>query len=137
MVKSSEGRAPLSPLESEIMEFVWTHGRASAVDVHRQFSQLTNASVRTLLGRIEDKGFLSHTREGRAFVYTPRIDAGAAARGALRRLIDRFYAGSVEQLLVGLLDGRMTDRRALVKLADRVAAAERKPGTTARKKEPR
>lgn len=125
MPKPAEGRAPLSPLESQVMEFIWKHGRVSAGDVHRAFAtQMTNPSVRTILRRMETKGFLAHTREGRAFIYTPKVGADAVARSALRRLIDRFYAGSVEQLLAGLVDGRMTDRRALKKLADRVAAAE-------------
>ena len=128
MSHPDDSRAPLSPLESEIMKFVWRRGRVTAVEVHREFAgQMTNPSVRTLLRRIEAKGFLTHTRDGRAFIYTPKVGADTVARGALRRLLDRFYAGSVEQLLAGLVDGRMTDRRALRKLADRVAAAEKAP----------
>jgi predicted transcriptional regulator len=128
MSHTADDRPPLSPLESEIMEFVWRRGRVTAADVHREFArQMTNPSVRTLLRRIESKGFLTHTREGRAFIYTPKVGADTVARGALRRLLDRFYAGSVEQLLAGLVDGRMTDRRALRRLADRVAAAEKAP----------
>jgi predicted transcriptional regulator len=126
MSHPADDRAPLSPLESEIMDFVWRRGRVSAGEVHAHFArQMTNPSVRTLLRRIEAKGFLTHTREGRAFIYTPKVGADAVARGALRKLLDRFYAGSVEQLLAGLVDGRMTDRRALRALADRVAAAEK------------
>lgn len=133
MSQSPHDRVPLSPLESEVMAFVWKRGRVTAGDVHGQFAaQMTNPSVRTILRRMEDKGFLTHAREGRAFVYTPQVGADAVARGALRRLLDRFYAGSVEQLLVGLVDGRMTDRRALRKLAERVAAAE-----AAQRKRPR
>lgn len=128
MSHSGEGRAALSPLETEIMDFVWRRGRVTAGEVHAAFSrQMTNPSVRTLLRRIESKGFLTHTRDGRAFIYTPAVAADAVARGALRRLLDRFYAGSVEQLLTGLVDGRMTDRRALKRLADRVTASEKTP----------
>jgi predicted transcriptional regulator len=130
MSQSTPGREALSPLESEIMAFVWRRGRVTAGEVHAAFArQMTNPSVRTLLRRIEAKGFLTHAREVRAFVYTPTVGADAVARTALRKLLDRFYDGNVEQLLTGLVDGRMTDRRALRKLADRVAAAE----TSARK----
>lgn len=108
------------------MELIWRLGQATADDVHREMAErMSNPSVRTILKRIEAKGVLTHTREGRAFVYRPRIGPDAVARNALRRLLDRFYDGSVEQLLVGLLDGRMTDRKALKTLADRVAAKRR------------
>jgi predicted transcriptional regulator len=123
-MSDTEQRATLSPLESEVMEFVWRHGRVTADAVHHEFAaRMNNASVRTILRRIEAKGLLSHTKEGRAFVYEPKVDAGVVARSALQRVIDRFYDGSVEQLLVGLLDGRMTDQKTLRALSDRVARA--------------
>ena len=48
------------------------------------------------------------------------MDAATAARGAIRRVLDRFYGGSVERLLVGLLDGKMIDARQLADLQARV-----------------
>jgi predicted transcriptional regulator len=118
-------RPPLSPLEHEIMAVVWSHGDVVAEDVGAALGgRLKNASVRTLLRRIERKGYLDHRVEGRAFVYRPRVDSGAAARGAVRRVLDRFYGGSVERLLVGLLDGRMIERRQLAALEKRITQAE-------------
>lgn len=129
MTKTSASRTPLSPLESDVMDLVWRLGQATADDVHQVMAdRLTNPSVRTILKRIEAKGLLSHTREGRAFVYRPRVGQDAVARGALQKVLEKFYAGSVEQLLVGLLDGRMTDRKALRRLAERAAAARRQKG---------
>jgi BlaI family transcriptional regulator, penicillinase repressor len=118
-------KIPLSPLESRVMDFAWRRGAVTADDVHRQLGgRISNASVRTVLRRIEAKGFLSHREDGRTFVYEPLIDLHTAARGALRRLLDRFYGGSVEQLVVGLVDGRELDRRTLQALAKKAEAAE-------------
>ena len=107
------------------MAVVWSQGSVAAEDVAAALGgRLKNASVRTILRRIEGKGYLDHRLEGRAFVYRPRVDSGAAARGAVRRVLDRFYGGSVERLLVGLLDGRMIERRQIMALEKRIADAE-------------
>jgi len=118
-------RDPLSPLEARVMDIVWKRGAATAEDVGQALGgKVTNATVRTLLRRIEDKRFLTHRVDGRTFVYEPKIDEGTAARSAVRRVLDRFYGGSVEQLVLGLLDGRLLDKRQLSRLADKVASAE-------------
>ncbi len=106
------------------MRLAWRDGEITADAVTRAIGRLTNASVRTLLRRIESKGFLHHRVEGRTFVYTPRVDARTAAQGVVQRVANRFYGGSVEELVQGLVDGRMIDRRTLERLAARVSAAE-------------
>jgi predicted transcriptional regulator len=107
------------------MAVVWSRGDVVADDVAQALGgRLKNASVRTVLRRIERKGYLDHHVDGRAFVYRPRVDPASAARGAVRRVLDRFYGGSVERLLVGLLDGRMIERRQLAALEKRIAEAE-------------
>lgn len=122
-------REPLSPLESRVMEIIWKRGHATADDVGAALGgRLSNASVRTLLRRIETKKFLTHRVEGRAFVYEPCIDAPTAGRSALRRVLDRFYGGSVEALVAGLLDGQFVDRKQLQRLATKVARAGRRRG---------
>jgi len=116
---------PLSPLEARVMDVVWKRGSATAEDVLQALGgRVTNATVRTLLRRIEDKHFLSHRIDGRTFVYEPRVDEGTAARSALRRVLDRFYGGSVEQLMLGLIDGQLLDRRQLDRLSETVSRAE-------------
>lgn len=122
-------RDPLSPLESRVMDVVWKRGSATAEDVLQALGgKVTNATVRTLLRRIEEKNFITHRVEGRTFVYEPRVDEGTAARSALRRVVDRFYGGSVEQLVIGLLDGQLLDRKELDRLADKVERASRRKG---------
>jgi predicted transcriptional regulator len=111
----------LSPLETQVMDIIWRRRQATAEEVQADLGRaLNNATVRTLLRRIEQKGFLGHRLEGRAFVYYPLVAAQTAARGALRRLLRRFYAGSAEQLVQGLLDGRLIDRKQLERIAREV-----------------
>ena len=62
----------LSPLESRVMEIIWRRQEATAEQVLEALgADMTNATVRTLLRRIESKGYLEHRVEGRAFVYYP------------------------------------------------------------------
>jgi predicted transcriptional regulator len=107
------------------MEVVWARGRATADEVCRSLARrrLKNATVRTLLRRIEEKGYVHHELDGRTYVYSATVRPEQAGRGALRKLIDRFYGGSAERLVAGLLDGRFVDRRTLEDLARRLDAA--------------
>ena len=98
-------RPALSALEHEVMTIVWRHGAATATDVTGQLSRpLTNATVRTLLRRLEAKGYVRHTVHGRSFVYSAKVREAQAASGAVRRVLQRFFAGSASKLLVGLVD---------------------------------
>jgi predicted transcriptional regulator len=111
------------------MDIIWRRSEATAEAVQADLgSDLNNATVRTVLRRIEGKGFLTHRVEGRAFVYYPLVAADTAAQSALQRVLRRFYGGSVEHLVQGLLDGRMIDRRKLEKIARQVDAAVRTKG---------
>ena len=98
-------RAPLSPLEHDVMTIVWSRQTATASDIVGDLRRpLTNATVRTLLRRLEAKGYLRHTVRGRSFVYAPRVAETQAAAGAVRRLVQRFFGGSASRLLAGLID---------------------------------
>jgi predicted transcriptional regulator len=103
-------RDPLSPLEHDVMAIVWQRGEATAEDVVAALAQpLKNATVRTLLRRLEAKGFVRHTVRGRAYVYKPRMGETRAAAGALKRVLQRFFGGSPSKLLVGLIDEGIVD----------------------------
>ena len=117
----------LSPLEHEVMKVIWSGEHSTADDVRIALGkrrQLTDSTVRTLLRRMEEKGFVTHEVDGRTYVYRPAIEAAEAATGAIRQIIDRFCGGSVEALLIGLVSERLVDSGQLQELADRVARAE-------------
>jgi BlaI family penicillinase repressor len=97
--------AALSPLEHEVMAIVWARGSATATDVLDALDKpLTNATVRTLLRRLETKGYVRHTVDGRVFVYAPRVGEAQAGAGAVRRIVQRFFGGSATKLMAGLVD---------------------------------
>ena len=92
------------------MQAVWNLGPSTVEAVHQIVSRdrdLKEATTRTLLRRLEQKGHLNHQEEGRAYVYhaiePPR---GLAAR-AVRQIIDRFCQGSVEELVGGMVDAKV------------------------------
>jgi predicted transcriptional regulator len=84
--------------------------------------------VRTVLRRLEEKGYLAHSLENRTFVYRPAESRQRVAGRAAKRLVDWFCEGSVEALLVGLVDSKVLDRTELQRLATRIAAAQKSDG---------
>jgi BlaI family transcriptional regulator, penicillinase repressor len=114
-------RAPLTDLENEIMSVVWADGPCSVETVHRVVSRkrkLKEASVRTLLRRLEQKGYLRHEIAGRAFIYSAVEPARSLAGRAVRQIIDRFCQGSVEELVSGMVDAKLLSKEELDRLAD-------------------
>src|SRR5688572_24754343 len=89
----------LSRRERQIMEVVYARGgEATASDVLAALPDPpTRTAVRTLLRILEGKGHLTHRKAGREFVYRPTRPRGQVARSALRRLLDTFFGGSLEQ----------------------------------------
>mgnify|MGYP001814848953 CR=1 FL=1 len=101
---------PLSRRERQIMDIIYATGEASARDVWEQMPDAPSyATVRTLLRVLLEKGHLRHRREGRSYIYSPSRSREAVARTAMRRLLETFYGGSVEQAVCGLLELRDTE----------------------------
>lgn len=116
-------RKPLSNLEQTIMQTVWRHPGCTADDVRLALEAehpLKESTVRTLLRRLEAKGYLAHDVDGRTFQYRAVSAPQQVAASAVRRIIDRFCNGSLEQLLVGLVESEMVDGKELQRLAARV-----------------
>ena len=105
------------------MECIWAGGRATAEQVREALQPrraLKDSTVRTLLRRLEEKGYLAHDLDGRTFVYRAVEPPRSLAVRAVRQIIDRFCAGSVEQLLVGMVDEKVIEARELERLAGKV-----------------
>jgi predicted transcriptional regulator len=117
----------LGDLEREVMQLVWADGPVTAEAVRERLSRpLKESTVRTVLRRLEDKGFATHTVDGRTYVYQAAQPRGRVAAKAVQRIVDWFCNGSVEEVLVGMVDTAMLDRRQLRTLADQVAKARAK-----------
>jgi BlaI family penicillinase repressor len=94
----------LSRRERQILDAVYALGRASAVQVMAQLHDSpSKAAVRTFLRILEEKGHLVHEEEGRTYVYRPSRPRERAGSGALRRVLDVFFGGSLEQAVAAHL----------------------------------
>jgi len=118
--------ADLGELEREVLLLVWRQGSATADTVRGALTRpLKESTVRTVLRRLEDKGHLSHTVDGRTFVYRGAESRGRAAARAVKRIADWFCEGSLAEVVAGLVDAEMLDRKELARLAEKVAKARR------------
>ena len=123
----------LGDLEREVMQLVWANGPVTAEAVRERLSRpLKESTVRTVLRRLEDKGYTTHTVDGRTYVYQAAEPRGRVAAKAVQRIVDWFCNGSVEEVLVGMVDTAMLDQRQLRLLADQVAKAKEKAGEKAK-----
>lgn len=86
---------------------------------------LKDSTIRTVLRRLEEKGYLAHTVESRTFLYRPAETRQRVAGRAVKRIVDWFCEGSVEALLVGMVDAKVLDRAELQRLADRIAEVQK------------
>jgi BlaI family transcriptional regulator, penicillinase repressor len=115
----------LGDLEREVMQLVWAGGPVTAEAVRERLSRpLKESTVRTVLRRLEEKGYTTHTVDGRTYVYQAAEPRGRVAAKAVQRVVDWFCNGSVEEVLVGMVDTAMLDQRQLRMLADKVAKAK-------------
>jgi predicted transcriptional regulator len=119
----------LGDLEREVLRLVWDHGPSTADRVQKALSRpLKESTVRTVLKRLEGKGHLRHRVDQRTFIYEAADTRGRAAARAVKRIVDRFCSGSLEEVLVGLVDTRILDRRELSRLAEKIALAQTDEG---------
>ena len=111
------------------MRLVWQHGDVTAERVREELDQLDrplkDSTVRTVLRRLEEKGYVTHIVENRTFRYRPAESRQLVAGRAVKGIIDRFCDGSVEQVLVGMVDAQILDKRELQRLAEKIAKAKR------------
>lgn len=115
----------LGDLEREVMQLVWANGPVTAEAVREKLERrLKESTVRTVLRRLEDKGYVTHTVDGRTYVYQAAAPRGRVAAKAVQRVVDWFCNGSIEEVLVGMVDASMLDQRQLRLLADKVAKAK-------------
>jgi BlaI family penicillinase repressor len=125
--KMDDSLPDLGDLEREVMQLVWAHAPVTAEAVRVRLSRpLKESTVRTVLRRLEDKGYTTHTVDGRTYVYQAAEPRGQVAAKAVQRIVDWFCNGSVEEVLVGMVDNAMLDQRQLRMLADQVAKARAK-----------
>ena len=111
------------------MQAVWSAAPASVEAVHQLVSRRHNikeTTVRTLLRRLEQKGYLRHEAQGRAYVYSANEPSRGLAARAVRQIIDRLCHGSVEELVSGMVDANVLSGTELKQLEAFIRSRSRK-----------
>lgn len=102
----------LTDHELRLMDVLWKLDRATVAEVTARVGSppLAYNTVLTTLRTLEQKGYIGHDEDGRAFVYRPLVARSQAADSAVRQLLRRFFGNSPGQLAVALVDGtRLSD----------------------------
>lgn len=123
-------RGPLTDLDNAVMRAVWDQGPCSVETVHQAISRtrtLKEGTTRTLLRRLEQKGYLKHEEKDRAYIYSAVEPARSMAARAVRQIVDRLCQGSFEELVSGLVESKVMTNAEMDKLEEFVRA-RRKEG---------
>jgi BlaI family penicillinase repressor len=115
----------LTDAEAEVMAVLWRLRSASVSDVVSAMNDtrvVSYSTVQTILRILETKGYVTHDKVARAFVYTPVVDERQARRRALRHLVGRLFEGSPSLLVLNVLEDEdiaPAEREQLRKLIER------------------
>jgi predicted transcriptional regulator len=109
----------LTGAELPLMEVLWQKRAVTVNEVAEGLPKVKPVAyntVLTLLRILERKGYVRHTKDGRAFVYQAVVDRGQASRSAVRQLLSRFFHDSPELLVLNLLKDEAIDEREMERL---------------------
>jgi BlaI family transcriptional regulator, penicillinase repressor len=126
MSKKRQEMPELTPAQGEIMEIIWERCEVSATGVRKVLSQsrpVARNTVRTLLERMEEKGWITHREDGRTFLYRAARPRHASIGQKVREVIETMCGGSPEALVTALLDYRGLSRAELERIRDMLAKA--------------
>jgi predicted transcriptional regulator len=96
----------LTEAELRLMKILWRRGESAVTDLLAALPEgepLAYNSVLTTIRILEQKGYVTHRHEGRAFVYRPCVAEQEASRSEVRNVLNRFFGNSREQLVLSLL----------------------------------
>jgi BlaI family penicillinase repressor len=122
------------------MNIIWSRGSATAANVQKALAAerpLKDSTIRTVLMRLEEKGYVQHEVDGRTFVYSCVDPPGSVAARAVKQILDRFCHGSLESLLAGMVDDELVDTDELRKIADRLGRERSKAVSGKERKRPK
>lgn len=116
----------LTDAELRLMEIVWERGPSTVQDVVNALpadTPLAYSTVLTMLRILEQKAYLTHKKDGRAYVYESVVEKGEAQRGALQHLMKRFFDDSPELLVLNLMENSEFDAADLERLKSMIDSA--------------
>jgi predicted transcriptional regulator len=101
--------SPLTDAQREIMEIVWSRREVGVSEVWNVLAQrrdVARNTIQTMIVRLEEKGWLKHREEGRTFYYAAARAKTASLGAKVVQMIDRFFAGSPEEMVTALIEYR-------------------------------
>ena len=101
-MKKDLDKVILTPHEVEVMKIVWDLGAASVRNVHSLLSErkrVAYTTVLTIMGILENKGVLTHTIVGRAFIYSPLLSKRQATHNQVCDVVERFFDGNAQKMV--------------------------------------
>ncbi|MGB8521686.1 MAG: BlaI/MecI/CopY family transcriptional regulator [Candidatus Acidiferrales bacterium] len=113
----------IGEVEQMVMDYVWAHGPVSAEVCREALAArrpMKESTIRTVLRRLEQKGYVAHEVSGRTFIYRAAELRQNVAVRAVKNIIDRFCGGSAEELVIGMVDNAVLDRKQLERLARKI-----------------
>jgi BlaI family penicillinase repressor len=117
----------LTPQELEIMKVIWRRGEATGRDVYEallEHRKIAYTTVMTMMKVLETKGHLTKRREEPAHVYRPTRSKRVVVRSMVREFLDRVFDGSVQPLLVHLVEDRKLSEEQLDELVRKIRESE-------------
>lgn len=106
---SKSKRLQLSRAQREVMEVIWDLGEASASTVCEHINEtrpVARNTIRTLMERMEAKGWLTHRNEGRSYVYAATVPREESLGQRVMDMVEKACGGNPEKLMMALLDYR-------------------------------
>jgi predicted transcriptional regulator len=105
------------PRELAVMAVLWKEGSATVTEVRDALDEeLAYTSVLSALQTLEEKGYVRHESEGRAYRYFPLVEADSAGGSALRRIRDAIFQGSAERMFAQMVSDRKLSRKELERM---------------------
>jgi predicted transcriptional regulator len=128
--------AELTELHLDIMRVLWERGSATVADVHRALAArgLAQATISTLLRRLEKKGVIAHETVGREYAYRPLLSIDAAKRALVTQMSERMLPDTVPALIHALWKKRKISPEELAEVKALIEAKERELQRAERKR---
>ncbi len=117
---------PLTDAQREIMEVIWKQGEVTVSEVRDSLKRkLARNTVQTMMVRLEEKGWLKHREQGRAFIYSANVPRTVSLGAKVTQLVDRFFGGSPEEMVTALIEYRGLSKAEAERIRAMIESAEK------------
>jgi predicted transcriptional regulator len=114
----------LGQVEQAVMDHVWAYGPCSSEECREALAAtrpMKESTIRTVLRRLEQKGYIEHSISGRTFIYRAAEPRQSVVARAVRNIIDRFCGGSTEEFVIGMVENKVIGRKEFEHIARKIA----------------